>query len=651
MSAYITIVVFCLTVLPASATDWEWVFPSPAQVRYPLLSLGIDHSVWAVGTNGEIIVSIDGGRSFDRLSSILIASENPPQELAIYSREIAVISFRDGTVIQTVDGGSSWHEFPLPAEYKVTSLCYAEDRTLWMACENRMVLQFMPESTTPVVDEALAGEPSINIIRSFGPVVLCGAKNAVWHRHASGSWSRYLMSEWQVSRGFAILEDNICVITADSIISLYPQFEKRFSLSAPGPASTLDGVNFVAVGWMSVYISTNSAASWTSVAGSPYPISKVIWTSDSTIVALTSHGLRLFSSDTGKTWTPSYDSIPRFDQFHILENGVMYARNSEHRYVHRSTDNGATWSLLGSTDLFSADDVLFVNDSVWYVRDGYAAQVTGDAGKTWKRTREWYKYFFKRVSGDTLYAHEFSNDHSWTYVFRSTNGGVAWDTIVKLNAFWRHAAFASGGVIILADGNRRFYRSRDNGTSWQEETHPAMKIIANDDNGLLWGGVGSYFYWVSTDQGETWGPSINAPDCSLPLTFGTSRYYSACRNTVLVSDDSGATWRSDSIPFKLFTLHLAPDGWMYSSLTNESLIRYRVGSPVSVSDGAVPRSAEPAHESTEVTCVYSLTGQLQKTILTSQLNSCLECDLPKGLWLCITKSRSGQVAATKLSVQ
>ena len=112
---------------------------------------------------------------------------------------------------------------------------------------------------------------------------------------------------------------------------------------------------------------------------------------------------------------------------------------------------------------------------------------------------------------DRLYA------ASWEHVFRSTDGGVSWQT-TRLEMSQRNViAVAPGDVNVLYLGGRPLLRSTDRGASWQAVpvSRAAGEAQAEDVSGLAVDPTNSQHLWVSLatgvfesrDGGASWQPA------------------------------------------------------------------------------------------------------------------------------------------------
>ena len=210
--------------------------------------------------------------------------------------------------------------------------------------------------------------------------------------------------------------------------------------------------------------------------------------------------------------------------------------------VWRSTDQGATWTLIGYAG--------------WTKRDGHTSVVLPDGSIV----------LMGGEDGGTSGTRR--ND-----VWRSTDQGTTW-TQMTATAGWTarrghtSVTLADGSIVLMggSDGSRRndVWRSTDQGATWTQMTPAAgwtgrnshTSVALPDGSIVLMGGYDGARrndVWRSTDQGTTWTPmtatagwtprightSVALPDGNIVLMGGSA---SLRLNDVWRSTDRGATW-------------------------------------------------------------------------------------------------------------
>jgi photosystem II stability/assembly factor-like uncharacterized protein len=115
-------------IISCSFAQWEWQNPLPQGNSLNSLSV-IEDEIWAVGENGTIIYSPDGGISWELQNSDI--SEHLNDVCFVDSEYGWAIS--DKSIIYTIDGGENWtlsEKTRLPDAY--TSICFIDRLTGWI---------------------------------------------------------------------------------------------------------------------------------------------------------------------------------------------------------------------------------------------------------------------------------------------------------------------------------------------------------------------------------------------------------------------------------------------------------------------------------------------------------------------------------------
>ncbi len=138
-------------------------------------------------------------------------------------------------------------------------------------------------------------------------------------------------------------------------------------------------------------------------------------------------------------------------------------------------------------------------------------------------------------------------------IFRSTDGGAHWvQTSAGITELSVHSITKSG-TYLLATGTEGFYRSSDNGDTWNSVLDlPYVVNGLSVNNANVMAGTNGKGIFVSTDNGETW----TAANTGLPFTGdrysvtamvanGSTFFMSATNNStygVYKTTDFGASW-------------------------------------------------------------------------------------------------------------
>ena len=206
----------------------------------------------------------------------------------------------------------------------------------------------------------------------------------------------------------------------------------------------------------------------------------------------------LRSRDLGVTWVASGESIGAYHPF-VYKN-TLYCASTGDSSTYRSTDNGDTWTVLGTGLPYGFGHVFVEIGGTFYITSSYnEAYTSTDQGATWTiytgslRPILVKQYRAKVVTADgtTLIACDTYTDAIWAAASGSTSfaprtSGIGYG-ISSMVVSGKHV-FAAG---------RDIYHSSDNGMNWENITPPSQEYRSYDvvgiSHGVLFaGGIGEY---------------------------------------------------------------------------------------------------------------------------------------------------------------
>ena len=220
--------------------------------------------------------------------------------------------------------------------------------------------------------------------------------------------------------------------------------------------------------------------------------------------------------------------------------------------IHRSTDNGSTWSLMnnGLTNM-SISSLGVSSISILFAGTGGGIFLTTNRGETWRPSNLGLSSLsigpMAFDSSNRIYAATGSG------VYISSDSGNSWSQTGFTSSDVRSVATNSSGHIFLGQLYGGIWRSTNRGSTWQRMgfENPDLHVlsITIDANDNVFAGMG--FAWVrrSSDNGATWSEvstglvgtyvlSVIAIPGG-PLFAGTSPF---TEGGVFRSIDGGSTW-------------------------------------------------------------------------------------------------------------
>ncbi len=262
--------------------------------------------------------------------------------------------------------------------------------------------------------------------------------------------------------------------------------------------------------------SVSAAINWSAMNGpAGGQISSFEFIDNNTIWASSKEGLVYKSTDAGVSWQPvlglkGSSSINNALQIEIDSSGKYYALIGGSLYS--SGDQGANWThisddisgiYLDSNDLLYKSDVGLDTSVFQYV---VTVSSSSDGGANWAELGELARNVTSAASvitedaGGNLYAMIYPNG-----VYRSTDGGANWSEITELSAF-PVALDADQAGNLYASTNDGVFVSNDNGASWTEKTDVTTSVdhFSIGNGSVYAANWNKSTYWRSDDQGASW---------------------------------------------------------------------------------------------------------------------------------------------------
>lgn len=255
-----------------------------------------------------------------------------------------------------------------------------------------------------------------------------------------------------------------------------------------------------------VFRSTDRGLSFEQVGLPISNLKDIVFSGDSLIFASTPSGVQKFNRVT-KKW--SNIGLHHVESVGISPGDILYASTYDDG-LYISTDLGSSWNLTNLTKdtLFSAYTIAVLPDETILVATELNLRRSTDYGDSWSVLPVSTSYYSRAISINT-------NLDIWTVgwggqeykVYKSTDGGLTFNQIFSGVVRTEYNSLASfNNYIIIANTQfgGGFYRSADNGLSWENITinnSNLCVLIQSNGNVLIGGSQGILF---SDDFGENW---------------------------------------------------------------------------------------------------------------------------------------------------
>lgn len=393
----------------------------------------------------------------------------------------------------------------------------------------------------------------------------------------------------------------------------------------------------------------------------------IFWTGvidASNIVATTSRGGFMKSSDGGDTWTitqagafdlSSTGGLSRralntgwfFDANTGIVGGAPEVGSAWRTVISKTTDGGVTWSFREVNGNWGGtiNDMYFINSTTGFLCGGSNANAfkTTDAGETWIELASVPQYTYNSV-----FAFNANKIILTTYPSKlviSTDGGNSWTeqdvTVTGTNTTFKDIYFKDANTGYITGAPNFFAYSTNGGSTWTKSNSSSIRsqYALAYDNGVVWT-AGDYEYvYKSSNNGVTWdsvrfqdNSNINQPFPYITYGLGVrgnDLIVGGTAGRVTTSNDGGSTWRNKNYtvdPLNVYysSIHVdSPTGniWIGTGTSG-------IGSMLYSSNGGANWSVMPNSMNNPVYCIefttsntayicggnaFSFTGQMSKS--------------------------------------
>ncbi len=288
------------------------------------------------------------------------------------------------------------------------------------------------------------------------------------------------------------------------------------------------------------------------------------------------------TTDGGDHWSSVYPGTAwiNFRGVYFPSATVGYAFGS-YDHVAKTTNGGATWSLLGTGSGHYLNNGFFLNDQLgWVITDAGGITKTTDGGGTWTMQSS--------GTGRQLFGVHFVNADTGMAVgdrviLRTTNGGANWTTIsTDSTGLFRNVTFVTPQLGLIVGDKPWILRTVDGGLTWSPITLSTWSALTiwdvkfySEETALAVGWMGSIYR--SVDGGLTWQYQQSGTMNNLfALSHAGGRTTIVGRNQAILRsvdflslrEPNGAeSWSSGSVHNIVW----------WSDLSGESNLEYRIG--------------------------------------------------------------------------
>ncbi|WP_170113121.1 YCF48-related protein [Ahniella affigens] len=506
-----------------------------------LAAVGAENA-WAVGFDGKIVATRDGGSSWSVQTSGTNAWLNA---VAFFDAKRGWAVGRRGTIVATRDGGLSWSVQDSRTTADLAAVSFVDAESGWAVGVQGTILVTRDggvswstqdsETYTALTAVAFADAENGWAVGTGGTILATRDGGSSWSVQSSGTEEDFKgVAFFDASRGWAVGMNGTITATQDG--------GARWSAQASGTRNPFSSVAFADA--------------------------KRVWAvaSDGTIVATQDGGARW---SVQISWAQSHFSSVAFSDakrgWAVGSNGTIFA----------TQDGGSSWSAQPSVTEAWLNAVAFAD-----AKHGWAAGSNG----TILATRDGGSNWLVQATGtdQEINGLAFTNaEHAWAVgregtIVATRNGGASWSAQDSGTKAWLNGlAFADDqrGWAVGVEGT--IVATQDGGSSWliQDSGIAAdLNAVAFVDAERGWA-VGSNGTIVATqDGGSSW---LVQPSGTQDLLFSVA-FADAERGwavgsigTILATQDGGSSWSAQpsvtEVWLKAVTFADAKHGWAAGS--------------------------------------------------------------------------------------
>lgn len=490
----------------------------------------------AVGDNGFIIKSTDGGRNWKNIPTFqpcYLRAIQAPTDSILYT----VGSWR--TVLKSEDQGESWYPLNINLSNKGASITDFYNDVFFLNKDKGFVVGDDGIVATTLdggqswKDTSMSGSLSsrLNCVTFVNDSLgfISGGSNALFRTKNGGrTWEKinidFIGFNVDVKKvkflntltGFAVGDNGLCIRTTDGGTT-----------------------------WTSIFTPAGSGAAYYDIC----------FLNAQTGFIAGSYNVK--TTDGGNTWTTQFD-IP--DSYSVNADaaakklifsggGTMLGANG--RTLVSTIDNGTTYQQLSANIYIDYSDIFFLNDSTGYLASNNLLYKTTDYAESWKPLTTTFPAMGYPVR-NMFFVDEQHGYATADKIYKTDNGGSTWaptttpDGQSQFSAVRLHFFDALQGVTI---NNNGIYRTVDGGSSWSPVQTTPVNIYLQDlafapnGKGVAVGFSGTAF--ISADHGGSWSPLNLATTQDLSCAYfynDNVGFIGTTDSSLYKTTDGGATW-------------------------------------------------------------------------------------------------------------
>jgi len=509
---------------PLFAQRWTWQSPLPQGFTLHDVDAEQSSNLVAVGEEGTIIRSTDGGSTWVvRHSSGGVS--HTLNSISFGDLDSGTVVGHSGTILRTTDGGATWRTQASGTSAALYGVSFTGPDLGIAVGAGGIIIRTSDGGIVWTIQESGTNLPLFDVcLINDRKGVVVGANGTILRTTDSGlTWTSEISGTTKGLRGIAFADSltgvsvgrGVIVRTTDGGVTWTEQLANTVEFDAVslyanmglacGP-SGFSGSGFV-------FRSTDYGLTWTNEYGGAALFGISLEDVDVGIV-VGENGAILATSDGGKSWTTKNTWVTKGELndcfFTNQDVGITVGGNPNlwpSAMLLRTTDGGTTWRKISIGDYIGFGGVTFL-DSLKGFAVGAGIFRTIDGGLSWEHLRY----------GGSLHGISFGTPSTGTAVglfgtiLRTTDGGATWFDQIYLSDWNLYdVAFtdASTGFVVggaWASQSGTIHKTTNGGISWEQQLETSVSLngvsFVNRNVGTVVGHGGTILR--TTDAGLTW---------------------------------------------------------------------------------------------------------------------------------------------------
>ena len=341
-----------------------------------------------------------------------------------------------------------------------------------------------------------------------------------------------------------------------------------------GGAACVDAATCLLTNGTGQIIRTSDGGATSSlITGADAPIAAAAALPSGRVIGVGGGGATVVSDDGGATFSPVGSRLANtYGTLRSAGGSRAYALGPNGRYA-RTVDGGRSWAPFGVPTAGDIEDVSFPTVAVGYALDASGALLrTDNGGDSWRILDPGAERARSIVAPDPRHLVVVGRRG----VRRSLNGGDSFGASTSKALRGANLVGADqAGSAVLVWGARRVALSRNGGSSWTRVGIPKVRVgqvdFVDRRRGFLTDFDGRVY--ATTNGGRRWRQRTAVGWPAEEISFADARHgyvRSAATNDVLRTDDGGLTWEPQVIPVVPSAWWRPPPRWASRRATRAS---------------------------------------------------------------------------------